>query len=114
MGTTSLPLILASVREPSLLVLLAVALLASLVVQRDLWKRWGLPALGSLVLGDLVLLVPSLLGGSAPSLAAIAELIASELALVWAALVAWSSRKRMDVGDAWSSPQSCSRCPRGL
>lgn len=87
---------------PILLVFLIVAFIASFFLQRQDWKRWGLPALGALVVTDLIFMVARFLVGSGSSafpLASIVSPMASDALLVWSALLVWAFRKRLDAAN---------------
>jgi len=102
-----LPVVLARIRipipaewvGPILLVSLIVAFIASLFLQRQDWKRWGLPALGALVVADLVFMVARFVvrgAGFSLPIGFIVSPIVSHALLVWSALLVWAFRKRID------------------
>ena len=102
-----LPVVLARIRipipaewvGPILLVSLVVAFIASLFLLRQDSKRWGWPALGALVVADLVFMVARLVvgsGGYSLPIGFIVSPIVSHALLVWSALVVWAFRQRLD------------------
>lgn len=105
---SSLPVALARIRiaipadwlVPILLLLLIAAVLASLALQSRDWKRWGLPALSALVAADLIVdLLRSVTGAGGLLWALLVSGIVGNVLLVWAVLVVWGVRKRLDAAS---------------